>query len=61
MDDLTNSCATNQKRLEMKDAFYKEEVKKYSEKLVESELQKQKLLSELEPLRASHEDKSRRL
>lgn len=45
----------------MKDTFYKEEVKKYSEKLVESELQKQKLLAELESLRTSVEDKTRRI
>lgn len=45
----------------MKDTFYKEEVKKYSEKLVESELQKQKLLAELELLRTSVEDKTRRI
>lgn len=61
VEDLTNSSATNQKRLEMKDTFYKEEVKKYSEKLVESELQKQKLLAELESLRTSVEDKTRRI
>jgi|JI6StandDraft_1071083.scaffolds.fasta_scaffold01519_3 septal ring factor EnvC (AmiA/AmiB activator) len=45
----------------MKDTFYKEEVKKYSEKLVESELQKQKLMSELESLRTSVDEKTRKI
>ena len=48
-------------RLEMKRTCYKEEVKKYSEKLVESELQKQKLMSELESLRTSVDEKTRKI
>ena len=61
VEDLTNSSATNQKRLEMKDTFYKEEVRKYSEKLVESELQRQKITSELDSLRTGADDKTRRI
>lgn len=43
IDDLQNSLSTLQKRFDMKDAFYKEEVKKYNDKFMEAEREKLKL------------------
>ena len=36
-EDLQNSLTTLQKRFDMKESFYKEEVKKYNDKFIEAE------------------------
>jgi hypothetical protein len=45
LDDLQNSLTTLQKRFDMKDNFYKEEVKKYNDKFMESEHEKLRLIT----------------
>jgi hypothetical protein len=46
-DDLLGAVTTLEKRLEMKETFYKEEIKKYSEKQSGVEAERQRYWTEL--------------
>lgn len=61
IEDLQNSVATLQKRFDMKDSFYKDEVKKYNDKFMEAEHERLRLTTELSSLKEGGEDGFKKL
>lgn len=48
---MAAAVATLEKRLEIKESFYKEEIRKYNERQIELESERQRLYTELGSLR----------